>query len=437
MQLVKIRQWPIWRLPQQLLVPIALVELLACTLVAVDFVQSEIMQIVQGVPLSLLLLGGGIAHTEISLRIERTRRRFTQLGHVDLSSVWTFAAALALPLGAASVTVLMLYLYLFARVWRPAKVPAFKEVYSAATMLLALHAAVAVQQYVATASQGLWSPLSTVPLAAALVAYTVVNTCLVVGVVLLSSGRSLMQVLGEGSQIVLEIATLSLGALLALVITFVSPAHFFFIYPPLLLLHRAVLARQLEHAATTDDKTGLLTAAAWHQRATTQLQRVVRRDLSAAVLVIDLDNFKQVNDTHGHLAGDTVLAAIGAALRELVRSEDMVGRFGGDEFVVLLTREGDHMADRSHVFGLAERIRTGIASIRPTLTTPDGLLTLTNLSVSIGAAVYPEDGREVMDLLATADRALLSAKSAGRNRVLVHPIAPVTEVDIPAQSSQD
>ena len=109
-----------------------------------------------------------------------------------------------------------------------------------------------------------------------------------------------------------------------------------FVLPPVLVLHRAVLVHQLAEAARTDLKTGLLNAAAWHTQAERALSRNRRDDSPRGVLVLDLDHFKRVNDTYGHLAGDNVLVAVADALRGEVRDRDLVGRFGGEEFVVLL-----------------------------------------------------------------------------------------------------
>ena len=97
-----------------------------------------------------------------------------------------------------------------------------------------------------------------------------------------------------------------------------------------------MLVRQLEEDASTDGKTGLLNAAAWQDKAGRAVLRSERGDRPATVLVLDLDHFKLVNDRFGHLVGDQVLAAVAASVRDEVRDEDIVGRFGGEEFVVLL-----------------------------------------------------------------------------------------------------
>jgi diguanylate cyclase (GGDEF)-like protein len=93
--------------------------------------------------------------------------------------------------------------------------------------------------------------------------------------------------------------------------------------------------QQLAAAARTDPKTGLLNATAWQREADAEVARAVRAGAPLALLLIDVDHFKRVNDGHGHLIGDEVLRALAAELRQQVRESDVVGRFGGEEFTVL------------------------------------------------------------------------------------------------------
>jgi diguanylate cyclase (GGDEF)-like protein len=218
---------------------------------------------------------------------------------------------------------------------------------------------------------------------------------------------------GEWDDNALEFATLCLGALTAVGLV-VNPFLALFALPAVLLLHRAVLARHLEQAAITDPKTGLLTASAWHTRAERELARPAAAP--SAVLVIDLDHFKEVNDRHGHIAGDSVLVAVAEGLRAEVRDQDLVGRFGGEEFVVLLAGV-DVSADGADVLAIAERMRAGVAALRVEIDTPDGPLPVTGLTVSIGAALHPRHGDDVGALMHAADAALYAAKRAGRNAV--------------------
>ncbi len=269
----------------------------------------------------------------------------------------------------------------------------------------------------------------------AILVYTTIQTALIAGaVVLTSSAVDLAAVLKQWNDVFLEISTLALGAVAALAIS-INPWLVGFVFPPLLVLHRAVLVRHLEEAASTDGKTGLLNAAAWHAQAERALSRVSRNDGPRGVLVLDIDHFKGVNDTHGHLAGDVVLAAMADALRAEVRDRDLVGRFGGEEFVVLLSGlEGSGTVELQAV---AERIRRRVAALRVEIPTPDGPLTVAGLSISIGAALHPGAGGDLRTLLQVADAALYSAKRAGRNAVRVGlalpepPPGPADDIVVP------
>jgi diguanylate cyclase (GGDEF)-like protein len=333
------------------------------------------------------------------------RRRITgEELHVDLGSVWFFMAAVLLPPGyAAAVTVVV-----HSHIWYRAayrRAPLYRQVFNSATMMLSAFAASALMSY-AFAERGidLRDPRALLVLAFGMLAFLTTNSALVAGAIAVSTPHArLSQMVGVWSENLLEIATLSLGALVAMAYLS-NPWLALFCLPPLLVLHRAVLVRQLEEAASLDGKTGLLNAAAWHVQAERALERSKRRDGPPGVLVLDLDHFKAVNDTHGHLAGDHVLAAVAD-----------VGRFGGEEFVVMLAGLGSR--GTAEVATVAERMRRRIADLRVEIPTPDGPLTVRGLSVSVGCAVMPDGGAELRDLLEVADRALYAAKGAGRNAV--------------------
>jgi diguanylate cyclase (GGDEF)-like protein len=174
----------------------------------------------------------------------------------------------------------------------------------------------------------------------------------------------------------------------------------------LVLLHRAALVKDLELAATTDAKTALLNVAAWRDRATAALTRAAQAGERVAIVVIDLDHFKRINDVHGHLVGDRVLGSVGRAIRAETRSRDIVGRFGGEEFVVLI----DGRAAAAHAIDIATRIRERIASI----THPEGIQVTATIGVAYGV---PSDEIGLDHLIAQADAALYEGKSAGRDRI--------------------
>ncbi|RZT75493.1 diguanylate cyclase (GGDEF)-like protein [Pseudonocardia sediminis] len=390
--------------------------MLAFGLLAIDLLLGQIDQ--SSLVLLAYLVFGAIAYTEISHGVEQTRRRVGKPGHVDLTSVWTFAAAVTLPLSLATAAVLLIYLHFYVRVLRPAKTPLYRQVFNAATVILAVHAAGAAVRYIELLPALRLDSLQFVVLIFALLAYTVVNTSLVVGVVAMTTpDMTFTQTLMRRSEGVgVEIATLSLGALVAVTVTATAPIALLFTIPPLLLLHRTVLSRQLVQEARIDAKTGVLNSAAWHLEATQTLDRARQRSNAALLLMIDLDRFKSINDTYGHLAGDEVLAALGQVLRAQVRGADVVGRFGGEEFVMLMPNL-DRRVGVAEVTAIAERVRQAIADIRVEVDSPDGPITLNTVSASVGGAVYPHDGEVVTTLLGRADKALYAAKRAGRNRV--------------------
>jgi diguanylate cyclase (GGDEF)-like protein len=177
--------------------------------------------------------------------------------------------------------------------------------------------------------------------------------------------------------------------------------------PPVVLLQRSLLHSQLKTQARTDPKTGVLNAGAWQGEATLAVDRARRRRDCLAVLLADVDHFKRVNDTHGHLTGDAVLRTLAAEMRQQVRESDLVGRFGGEEFAILLSG-----TTATEAYLVAERIRRGVGVVR--VLTKD---TIVGVTVSIGVAVLGSHGGDLGELLESADRALYRAKRAGRDRV--------------------
>jgi two-component system cell cycle response regulator len=167
---------------------------------------------------------------------------------------------------------------------------------------------------------------------------------------------------------------------------------------------------RLEHLATTDPLTALLNRRALTDRLTTEMERALRYDGTVALLLIDLDHFKRVNDTHGHLVGDAVLRGVAELLVQAVRTSDLVGRYGGEEFLVVLPETDDEGAA-----AFAERVRERVAA-HEFRGWDDGRAL--RMTASIGVATFPAARIEsVVDLFARADAALYRAKADGRDRV--------------------
>jgi diguanylate cyclase (GGDEF)-like protein len=406
-------RYAVWSLPRPVLGVILLVELLAAATLA-GSLRHGIPPLPDMWPWTLgVLAAAAIVSTEASLGVERVRHRSDDIPHIDLSSVWAFAAAVLLPGPLATAVVAVVYAHIYARVWRPSGVPPHRVLFSTATVVLAVQAAALVIGRV-DVPDPFHSTGGIVTVLLALLVYAAVNMVLVVGVIVLSGeSRNLLtfvHVLGRGDEAVLEFATLSMGALAAGAMVSFGPAYAVLVLPPLIVLHRTVLVRQLEEAASTDSKTGLLNAAAWHVQANRSLRRTVRLGGRATVLVLDLDHFKLVNDRYGHLVGDQVLSAVAEAVRSEVRDDDLVGRFGGEEFVVLLQGHDDQAGAEI----VAERIRSRITELE---VEGAGGIAVGNLSVSIGGATVPADGDDLAELLEVADAAMYAAKHAGRNTV--------------------
>ncbi|GAB4293043.1 MAG: hypothetical protein Kow0096_08370 [Thiohalomonadaceae bacterium] len=179
-----------------------------------------------------------------------------------------------------------------------------------------------------------------------------------------------------------------------------------------LLQQEVGLRRQLEEAARvqarTDALTGLPNRRRFFELAEREMERALRYDAPLAVVMLDLDHFKDVNDRHGHAAGDQVLRAVGDACRDVLRTNDIVGRLGGEEFAILLPETNLEGACQ-----FAERLRQAIAACRVGL--PGTELSLT-ATLGVAARVPGED-LTLDELLARADAALYRGKAAGRNRV--------------------
>jgi diguanylate cyclase (GGDEF)-like protein len=210
-----------------------------------------------------------------------------------------------------------------------------------------------------------------------------------------------------GTGILIEVALLCHGGLVAWAWT-QSPAIFFLGMPTLVIVQRALMHDRLEARANRDAKTGVGSIGWWHEAAN---QAVARAGPQRQVgfLVLDLDHFKRVNDTYGHLNGDRVLKAVADVLQAEVRADDKVGRFGGEEFVILLPGASPQV-----VYVVAERLRSAIQKLAINLDGP-----IAGVTVSIGGAVYPLNGETVTDLIQHADRNLYDAKRSGRDKVVM------------------
>ncbi|HEY5761700.1 MAG TPA: EAL domain-containing protein [Rhodocyclaceae bacterium] len=177
--------------------------------------------------------------------------------------------------------------------------------------------------------------------------------------------------------------------------------------------------KELEYYATRDPLTNLYNQRVFWELLDNELARSERHGSRFALVVIDLDNFKSVNDTFGHAVGDIFLQQVSAVMREALRGDDLLARYGGDEFVAILPE-----ADLGNASEVAARINRNVEAM--TVDTADGAHV--RGSVSIGLAVYPDHARETRDLFLFADSMMYRAKADGKNRVAIPTEQDVVEV---------
>lgn len=404
-----VRSWELWTLRPSLRMYVLSVEAVAIGTTIALLSQAHI-RLVDLVMLAAIV-GLGLVKEELTRHVERMRRRFSDTPHQNMTSVWTVAAAVLLPPGLAVVVVAALYAYLWLRIWRPLHGErVWKVVFNASTVTLSCHAATATAHATDVYPLTGWRELGLATIA--ILIYSVVNLGLAGGALaLMTTNRTVRGLLGTPADAALEYATLTIG-LVAAILLVDAPAAVALLIPTLVVLHQNVLLRQLEEAASTDPKTGLLNARTWRSLALTELDRAHREGTQLGLLLLDLDNFKSINDSKGHLVGDQVLVAIAEQLKQGTRPYDILGRFGGDEFVLLCPG-----VDAHSLVAVAERMRTSVERLAIPGVELDAAVT-----VSIGASLYPEVGPELEDLLLDADNALFASKDADRNRVMFrHP----------------
>ncbi|WP_386377643.1 sensor domain-containing diguanylate cyclase [Streptosporangium lutulentum] len=339
--------------------------------------------------------------------IEATRRLGMPAGvSRDLLSAWWLPAALLLPPLYALLAPIPLQFLLQKRV---RETVVYRRVFSSAAIGLAGCAASLLfhgtTDGLAALTKGAGGPILAAIGCAVL--FTVINTALIaIAAHAADPDSRWREVLWNRESLLLDVVELCLGVIVSITCA-LNLALLVLALPPVVLLQRSLLHAQLQAAARTDFKTGLLNAAAWQREADTEIVRARRTGETLALLIVDIDHFKRVNDTYGHLIGDQVLVGVASTIRSQLRDYDVVGRFGGEEFVVLLPR-----ADVTEARRVAERLRSRVG--RMAVPADDNMITVT---ISVGVAIMSVHGDDLIELLAAADLALYRAKELGRDRI--------------------
>lgn len=176
-----------------------------------------------------------------------------------------------------------------------------------------------------------------------------------------------------------------------------------------LFLKRSQLYREIQELSITDGLTGVYVRRYFLERLKEELSRANISGSTLSYILLDVDKFKNINDTYGHIVGDAVLKGIAGILSQSLRSIDMCARFGGEEFCLMLPE-----TTKEQAFAVAERIRLRVEEAK--IMAYNESLACT---ISIGIASYPDDAEQANALIDKADKALYRAKAQGRNRVCV------------------
>jgi diguanylate cyclase (GGDEF)-like protein len=254
------------------------------------------------------------------------------------------------------------------------------------------------------------TPASVVAVTAAALTYVAINHVLIGQALVLARGVAWREsgVL-DVENLLTDLILLLMGYVVAVLWT-LNPWLILPALAPLVLIYRALKIPQLKREAQTDDKTGLWNARHFVKLFTTEMERARRFDRPLAVLMADLDLLRNINNTYGHLAGDAVLVGIGQIIRETIREYDIAGRFGGEEFAIVLPEAGPIEAQ-----SVTERLRQAVeAAGFEVRTSPTPI----HATMSLGIACFPRDATTATDLIHKADAAVYKAKLKGRNCVV-------------------
>ncbi len=417
-RLRQVRGWTLWSLPRRAMVYVLGVQAAGLLAFAIALRASPIRAHDLLVFAVLALCAGVAVEGSRHLGSPATRR---DRPYKDMLSAWMLPVALLLPPVYAVIMPVPVYLYVQLRVTRIAPM---KRAFNAASVALAGFFAATLHSWLADGTPSdpaelLGSARAMAAVLLAALVFAAVSAYLVAGVLRrVTPGMTRRAAFGGWPLHVTEGAELCIGVLVALSGT-VGPVLVALALLPMLLLQRTLLHAELLQAARTDAKTGLANPRHWREVAEREVARARRGRQPLAVLLVDIDRFKRVNDTRGHLVGDLVLCAVAEELQAAVRPRDLVGRFGGEEFVLLLADAPPDTAVKS-----AERVRERVQRMR--LPGDDGGYGVT---ISVGVAALGPDAHDLEGLLQSADMALYEAKKAGRNCVRTAPSLQASRAD--------
>jgi diguanylate cyclase (GGDEF)-like protein len=406
-----VRNWAWWRLPPLLRGYVGAVPLTAFVMMV--FAASQTTWTVPDLLEFLLLLVCGMVSVAATPRVAYLKAGVTR----DFLTAWVLPVAILLPPVYAMLTPIPLQVL---TQWRVHKGVVYRRVFTAGAISLTYGAAsLLFRQFPDSfAGSAIGSGTHAITWVLAVAICELVggfgHKFLIMAAIKLSDPSvGLAELALDREALVEDFAEFDLTLLITVVVA-VTPVLAIAAVPTVLLARRFIMHSQLLAASRIDTKTGLLNASTWEREAEVEIARAVRMHIPLAVALVDIDHFKMVNDTYGHLVGDKALRAVTDALQSQLRGYDLAGRFGGEEFVVLLPQAREHDA-----LNVAERLRAHVAGLSIAVDDEDSSAGCVRLTISVGVASLDGESRELTDLLAAADAALYHAKETGRNKTHV------------------
>ena len=407
-RLAAIGSWPLWSLPRVLLAFV--LTIIALSVAAVGVAASFAPFTEHNLALFGLLLGC------TALAVEMTRKTGEQGGHIrDVQGVWELPVAILLP----PLYAVLIPMARFALVqMRVRRAPLYRRVFSGASVGLSYGAASVtfhgLHGLVPQASGGMFAYATAwtlLVLVSALLQWVLNKAMIMTAIKGSDPAASIRSQVFSREPLYNDFAEVSIAVLVTYGVAS-NPILALAALPVVTLLQRSLRHVELLTESRNDSKTGLLNARTWEHEAASEVIRAVRTKSPLAIAIMDLDKFKSINDTYGHLVGDQVLKEIANTLNGMLRDYDLAGRFGGEEFSLLLpqTRAVD-------AFRIAERVRANIAGLSIIAPGSTGAERV-HVTVSIGVAALDSGSRrELSELLSAADAALYRAKAGGRDQV--------------------